>query len=368
MAEHLTHTGVHDHGFNNISTYGHLRRLMLAGRIEANEWELQFLRAGIEGERRGAGRAVDQRFPMAATYIPSTAAIRCSLIRCALCASAPWRIFSATLWLASRTSGSICSAGCWRMQRLPRPYNIYYGEGRDHYDVPELRGRTAHEAIFNPASGVFRCPSSQQGYSPFTTWTRGLAWAMLGFAEQLEFILSLPESEFAAEGLPAKRKRCAMLERAARATCDFYIHQASALDGICYWDTGAPQLASARRLETQARRSLQRLRACRFIGKRHRRARADPSRPSCSAMRAVYMQAGLTVIQRLLQEPYLSIDPASRRDSVAQRLPSPQRLGLRFLPRQRFHVASQACGGTIICWKRCFWSSRLADSSYYTFF
>ncbi|HET6218487.1 MAG TPA: hypothetical protein VFE27_15790, partial [Acidobacteriaceae bacterium] len=26
MAEHLTHTGVHDHGFNNISTYGHLRR------------------------------------------------------------------------------------------------------------------------------------------------------------------------------------------------------------------------------------------------------------------------------------------------------------------------------------------------------
>ena len=34
MAEHLTHTGVHDHGFNNISTYGHLRRLMLGGRIE----------------------------------------------------------------------------------------------------------------------------------------------------------------------------------------------------------------------------------------------------------------------------------------------------------------------------------------------
>ena len=31
MAEHLTHTGVHDHGFNNISTYGNLRRLMLAG-------------------------------------------------------------------------------------------------------------------------------------------------------------------------------------------------------------------------------------------------------------------------------------------------------------------------------------------------
>ena len=89
-------------------------------------------------------------------------------------------------------------------------YNIYYGEGRDYYDVPELRGRTAHEAIFNPASGVFRCPYSQQGYSPFTTWTRGLAWAMLGFAEQLEFIRSLPEIEFGAEGVPGKSEaaRC----------------------------------------------------------------------------------------------------------------------------------------------------------------
>jgi len=38
MAEHLTHTGVHDHGFNNISTYGQLRRLMLEGRIERDEW------------------------------------------------------------------------------------------------------------------------------------------------------------------------------------------------------------------------------------------------------------------------------------------------------------------------------------------
>ncbi|HXK94485.1 MAG TPA: glycosyl hydrolase, partial [bacterium] len=40
MAPHVSHTGVHDHGFNNISTYGHLRRLMREGRMEANEWEL----------------------------------------------------------------------------------------------------------------------------------------------------------------------------------------------------------------------------------------------------------------------------------------------------------------------------------------
>jgi hypothetical protein len=54
-------------------------------------------------------------------------------------------------------------------------FAVYYGEGRDAYDV---RGRVAHESIFNPADGAFRCPSTQQGYSPFTTWTRALAWIM----------------------------------------------------------------------------------------------------------------------------------------------------------------------------------------------
>src|SRR5436305_2259389 len=28
MAPHVSHTGVHDHGFNNVSTYGNLWRLM----------------------------------------------------------------------------------------------------------------------------------------------------------------------------------------------------------------------------------------------------------------------------------------------------------------------------------------------------
>src|ERR1700761_3680396 len=30
MASHVTHVGVHDHGFNNVSTYGNLLRLMAA--------------------------------------------------------------------------------------------------------------------------------------------------------------------------------------------------------------------------------------------------------------------------------------------------------------------------------------------------
>src|SRR5688500_9029810 len=39
MAPHITHTGVHDHGFNNVSTYGNLLRLMAEGRIDENAWE-----------------------------------------------------------------------------------------------------------------------------------------------------------------------------------------------------------------------------------------------------------------------------------------------------------------------------------------
>src|SRR5439155_6788498 len=64
-------------------------------------------------------------------------------------------------------------------------FSVYYGRGRDRFDV---RGRVAHESLFNVVNGSYRGPSSQQGYSPFTTWTRGLAWAVLGFAEQLEFL------------------------------------------------------------------------------------------------------------------------------------------------------------------------------------
>ena len=39
MAPHVSHIGVHDHGFNNVSTYGNLLRLMREGAIPENEWE-----------------------------------------------------------------------------------------------------------------------------------------------------------------------------------------------------------------------------------------------------------------------------------------------------------------------------------------
>ena len=42
MAPHISHIGVHDHGFNNVSTYGNLLRLMKEGKLPFNEWERDF--------------------------------------------------------------------------------------------------------------------------------------------------------------------------------------------------------------------------------------------------------------------------------------------------------------------------------------
>ena len=41
MASHVSHIGVHDHGFNNVSTYGNLRRLMLEGAMPYNQHEIE---------------------------------------------------------------------------------------------------------------------------------------------------------------------------------------------------------------------------------------------------------------------------------------------------------------------------------------
>jgi hypothetical protein len=184
-------------------------------------------------------------------------------------------------------------------------YSIYYGEGRDAFDI---RGRTAHESIFNLNDGSYRCPNTQQGYSPFTTWTRGLAWAILGFAEQLEFLGALRERTNTKAVVKAKKS----FLRAALATADFYLEN-SCSDGIPVWDTGAPNL---HRLGNYLIR------------------RADPynkSEPVDSSAAAIasqglirlgnylaaggerkkgwtYRQAGLTVASTLFDVPYLSED------------------------------------------------------------
>ncbi len=46
MADHVTHVGVHDHGFNQVSTYGNLCAV-LAGRLPANDTELALYKLAL---------------------------------------------------------------------------------------------------------------------------------------------------------------------------------------------------------------------------------------------------------------------------------------------------------------------------------
>ena len=96
MASHVTHIGVHDHGFNNVSTYGNLRRLMLEGRFpydarSANSTNWPSKPAAPCKPLAGAGRATAM-----ATSIPSTGRTPCFPTRSVLCVRWPWPIVWAT--------------------------------------------------------------------------------------------------------------------------------------------------------------------------------------------------------------------------------------------------------------------------------
>lgn len=84
-------------------------------------------------------------------------------------------------------------------------------------------GAVIHEAIFNPVRGEFRNLSTQQGYSPFTCWARGLAWAIYGFTDTYLFTRDPFFLETA--------ERCA----------DYYLANTPA-DGVPFWDYGAPAI------------------------------------------------------------------------------------------------------------------------------
>jgi unsaturated chondroitin disaccharide hydrolase len=307
MHSHVTHFGVHDHGFNNVSTYGNMRRLILERRLPEDENQLEYYELALV-----ASAAVQasrwSRFAAGGGYIYSF--------------NGPHSLFSDTMrslrilalghMLGGRPLGEN-DAPLNLLDRLVKharataEFNVYYGENRDAYDV---HGRVVHESIFNTNDGRYRCPSTQQGYSPFSTWTRGLAWVMLGFAEQLEFLPTVADEDLQPHGGRAVVE--AFMLKAARAACDFYIEQ-TPTDGVPYWDTGAPGLpklgdylsgpadpfndqepvdSSAAAIACQAL-----LRLGRYLQYGKTRASGD-----------CYWQAGLTTLRTLLGAPYLAED------------------------------------------------------------
>jgi rhamnogalacturonyl hydrolase YesR len=303
MPPHLSHTGVHDHGFNNISTYGNLLRMMKEGKIARNEWEKNFYELAIRVS--GAVQAMRWTRIKDGGFIYSF--------------NGPHSLFVDTvrscrsLMVAHLLGHTLMGENDEKINLLHRAiqhllatakFSVFYGEGRDHYDV---WGRTAHEIIFNVNDGRYRCPNAQQGFSGFTTWTRGLAWAICGFAEELELIENIPAEDV--KDIIDKQVLLETLQKGCLATCDFYLEN-SAADGIPYWDTGAPGLIG--------------------LGD-YRSKPADPyndfepvdSSAACIAAQGFlrfgkylekkkheaakkYWQAGLTICNTILKEPYLS--------------------------------------------------------------
>lgn len=312
MASHVSHIGVHDHGFNNVSTYGNLLRLMREGKIPHNEDEQNFYELALKVS--GAVQAARwTKLADGTGFIHSF--------------NGPHSLFVDTirscraLAVAHQLGHVLMGEQDAKISLLQRVvehalntarYSIYYGEGRDAYDI---RGRTAHEAVFNTVSGVFRCPNSQQGYAPFSTWTRGLAWALCGYPEQLEFLSGCTRqsaADFKPAGGVAEYRR--VLTNAATATADFYLENSCA-DGVPMWDTGAPNL---HRLPTN------------YLNKPsdpyNKFEPVDGSAAAIAAQGLIrlgnyfnatgdqkaatrYRQAGLSVARTLFSEPYLATDP-----------------------------------------------------------
>ncbi len=350
MANHVSHIGVHDHGFNNVSTYGNLLRLTAEGRIPHDDWQVEFYRLALK-----VSAAVQAaRW----TGIPGESGFIHSF-------NGPHSLFSDTvrtlrvLALGHQFGHVLMGEQDQRISLLARllahaettaRYNVYFGTGRDSYDI---RGRVVHESIFNTKNGAYRCPSTQQGYTPFSTWTRGHAWVLSGFAEQLEWLYAWGRSEIGnpagggpatignpAGGEPTADGRLDAVAAEPRflsvacAAADFYLEQ-TPTDGVPYWDTGAPGLArmgdypnrpadpfnafepvdsSAGAISAQGL-----LRLGRYLTVHAARLAADalirpapewPDAPTTApAIRALgerYTAAGLVTADTLLSEPYLS--------------------------------------------------------------
>ncbi|MEP6757258.1 MAG: glycosyl hydrolase, partial [Chthonomonadales bacterium] len=185
---------------------------------------------------------------------------------------------------------------------------------------------------------------TQQGYSPFSTWTRGLAWAILGFAEQLEFLTTLDEDEFTLIG--DKSDIISELLAAAIATADFYCEH-SPTDGIPYWDTGAPGLAQLGEWRNRPAEPFNdhepidsSAAAIAAQGLIRMAQYLDKSDPAASNK---YLQAGLTTTKTLLGPTYLSCD--AKHEGLLLHTVYHRPNGWDYVPE----------GRTIPCGESCMW-------------
>ena len=238
MAAHLTHMGVHDHGFNNVSTYGNLWRLAREGRIDATDWERRFYELAL----KASGAVQARRWTTIADggFIYS---------------------FNGAHSLFVDTIRSLRVAGA-----RPRPRSTTdRGTGRSvsllERLVQHARATADVQRLFRPRPRSLRRARAGRAREPLQRRQRHLsrpehATGLLavhapGRADWRGRCSASPSSSNSSRRCQTRRARRAaagrrstrMLLDAARATCDHYLDVAAA-DGVPYWDAGAPGLAA----------------------------------------------------------------------------------------------------------------------------
>ncbi len=360
MSHHISHFGVHDHGFNNLSTYGNLLRNANMGSFEASDEEKEFYKLALK--MSGAVQAKRWSPVKDGGYIYSF--------------NGPHSLFIDTirtcriLLAAYQLGHRMLDENDQEINLLDRAivhalttakYAVYYGEGRDAYDV---WGRVAHESVFNMNDGNYRCPNAQQGFSGFTTWTRGLSWAMLGFPEFLEFL-----EEIDPEYPDLEDVRNTLL-RTARATGDFYIENSSS-DGIPYWDTGAPDLHRLGKYQDSPADPYNDFEpvdsSAAAIGAQGL-IRLGRQLEECSPEAASkYYQAGLTTLNTLLSEPYLSLNKDHQGILLHSVYHRPN--GWDHIPEgSKVPNGESSMWGDYHMTELCLTAQKILDGGYYTFY
>jgi len=187
---------------------------------------------------------------------------------------------------------------------------------------------------------------------------------MLGFSEFLEFLEEIKTDYHGMERVKS------VFLKAAKATCDFYIEN-SALDGIPYWDIGAPELyklgkyqdspadpfndfepvdSSAAAVGAQAL-----LRLGRSLEKKEPEAAKK------------YFQAGMTILSTLLSDVYLATD--KKHQGILLHTVYHRPNGWDYIPAgKKIPCGESGMWGDYHMTELCLLAQRILENGYYTFY
>ena len=154
MAPHLTHVGVHDHGFNNVSTYGNLWRLAREKRFQPEPFEVRLYELALKVSGAVQARRWTPLEQGGFIYSFNGAhSLFVDTIR-TLRVLALAHLLGHRLLEEQDVSVNLLHRLAQHALATAR-YSVYYGNGRDAFD---RRGRTAHESLFNAGNGSYRGP------------------------------------------------------------------------------------------------------------------------------------------------------------------------------------------------------------------